>query len=477
MTFKSTDVSHITQMDPAPILHAIGWRPNPKKSRSWISGDTVYSVFKARTGDWLCKPFPDGKTGNALHMLREAEGLSFPAAIVRAEQILADNPDMTAETLLGGGDLDEIMNQISDKPEPRRIDAEAVKVADPSPILHELGYAPDAGEKGKWIGGPLGSLSVFRATRGDGSWLMLSHSNDQTIDVIRLISECRNLSFIDATNLAASILGTNTPALSSSPCHNLTSQTPAGPEPARKISSAEATERYYRGGTEWSLGNPVPDVLQRRGITSLPIKWSDAFVVSDRGSVRTPFRGSDSGHITGFESIQADGSKHLLSGSTIGIVTSRLEHADEIVVTESLIDAISHDLLHGPSARGYIVVRSGAEDYVVEQIAGLIKIGMPINRVTISTDNDAAGMVYSGKIMARIDRLRISDKHPKDPDRFIEKDFEVLYVPPMGRCNDHNDALQLALRSPDTKAGRRLQDYLDQLSEDAVYSSPAMAAE
>lgn len=481
MSYKPTDVSHITQSDPAPILHAIGWRPNPKKSRSWISSanDTVYSVFKSRSGDWLCKPFPAGKTGNALHMLREAEGLSFPASIVRAEQILADNPDMTAETLLGGGDLDEIMDQISDKPEPRRrIDTERIKLTDPSPILREMGYTPDAEEKGKWIGGPLGSLSVFRATSGDGSWLMLSHSNDaEKIDVIRLVAECRNLSFVDAGNLADSILGTNTPAPSSSPCPNLTSQTPAGPEPAKKISSAEATERYYRGGTEWSLGSPVPDVLQRRGITGLPVKWSGAFVVSDRGSIRTPFRGADGGHITGYESVQADGSKNLLTGSTIGIVTSRLEHADEIVVTESMINAMSHDLLHGPSARGYIVVRSGAEHLAVEHIAGMLKLGMPIQRVTIGTDNDAAGMSYASKIMARIDRLRISDRHPNDPDRFIEKDFEVLYVPPMGRCNDHNDALQLALRSPDTRAGRRLQDYLDQLGEDAIYSSPSMAAE
>lgn len=345
-------------------------------------------------------------------------------------------------------------------------------MSDPAPILAELGYSPDARERGKWVGGQLGSLSVFRATRkGGGAWLMLCHAHDKTLDIIGLLSECRGLTFVEAGNLAASIL-----SLAPSPRQDLKSQHDAGPTPRPKISSAEATERYYRGGTVWTAGSPIPELLQSRGITALPAKWSDTFVVSDRGSIRTPFRGADGANITGFESIQADGSKHLLAGSTIGVVTSRLEAADEIVVTESMIDAMSFDLLAGPSRRGYMVVRSGAEDYLAAQLAGIMKMGQPIKRVTIATDNDAAGMLYASKIMARVDRLRVSPKHADDEDRFIADDFQVLYMPPIGRCNDHNDALRLALDNPSSKAGQRLQDHLELLLDEVAHS-PMMAAE
>lgn len=140
-----------------------------------------------------------------------------------------------------------------------------------------------------------------------------------------------------------------------------------------------------------------------------------------------------------------------------------LKIAREIVVVESMIDAMSHDLLSKQCPeRGYIAIRSGSEKYTAAMVKSLIESGSPLEKVSIATDNDGAGMLYAHKIMTDIGNV---------------EELEVRYTPPIASKADHNDALRAALRGTSARAERIRKAIEDRRQASLDTFGPDMAAE
>lgn len=334
---------------------------------------------------------------------------------------------------------------------------------DPEPILRALGYEPHPTEKGKWTNGaPSGSLSVFQAKTGD--WIAKSFSEGRSYNMLSLVREKEGLSFVDAQGRARGIIGSYVPP---EPDHSkavLTSpeKSAAGTKAEQKLSIEQVEALYKRGSTEWRPGNPIPRQLMRRGVTGIPPKFAGTFRVSDGSTVRVPFysgRTEEGNGIVGMESRRENGTKHFAKNTRTGIWFSNpvcFSFADEIVIVESMLDAISYDLMiMSRPQTSYISIRSGSEELAIAMIQEIFeKSECKLTKITISTDNDAAGMNYAHKIMRGL-----SDE--------IGAGLKVLYAAPLFGANDHNDALRIALNS-DTPRTQKIRDYIARLEESAA---------
>lgn len=350
--------------------------------------------------------------------------------------------------------------------------------SEPYKIIEALGYTPHEDEKGKWTTGEKdGSIAVFRGKSGD--YMYRSWSRDERGNVLHLIRARTGLTFPAAVQYAREILsGTapsippNFPASKPTPAISSSTQTRAQPsDEDRKILNLDEVEsRYKSGSDDWSSGDRIPDILRDRGITVLDAKFSGTFRASrNDGSIRIPYFGmceKSGAGMVGMETRRPDGKKYYMRDTRAGIWYSHpasLEIAREIVVVESMIDAMSHDLLSKQcSERGYIAIRSGSEKYAVAMIKSLVEAGSPIEKVSISSDNDAAGMLYAHKIMLDIGNV---------------EGLEVRYTPPIGGKNDHNDALRAALRGSSARAERIREAIEDRRRESLDTFTPDMAAE
>lgn len=135
------DPTAVTTRDPAPALGALGYTPHATAHSMWVHPDRPQiSVWPARGGDYLWRDHAAGRTGNIIHLVRDIyPSLSFPAALIRARDLLVTNiaPSAAATTMAPAS---------SSAPTPASI--LAISLA-PSLLLKESSAAPAATEYAK----------------------------------------------------------------------------------------------------------------------------------------------------------------------------------------------------------------------------------------------------------------------------------------------------------------------------------------
>lgn len=217
------------------------------------------------------------------------------------------------------------------------------------------------------------------------------------------------------------------------------------------LTPAEVREKYTAGSEIWHPGDAIPPAFLDAGITHIGAKFAEAFAVSSEDSARIPeilLRDDGQPELAGYETRRSNGRVYKLRGGRVGIsITCGLDVATSIIITDSLLDAMAHDLINPDDPlRGYIAVSPGAEETAARMIRGLIESGVQIAGVIISTANAAGGMLTAHKVMSRLDRI---------------EGLELRYEPPGGGLRTHADVLRKVMSS--TGAGpSRIREAIEQ---------------
>lgn len=225
---------------------------------------------------------------------------------------------------------------------------------------------------------------------------------------------------------------------------------PPSPESDEKKSHSDLTLEYQHGSDEARPLDAVPDYLKSRGIYHVFEAAYDEMRIVPGGArfIYKRIRRDERGEIVsdndrkfivetaGFET-KEQGFVRYVKGGHAGLwIAGDIHTADEVVICESPLDCLSHAIVEYAEASPrtvYIAIRSGAEADCVE-ILLLMHREMRLNRVRVSTDNDAAGMSYAMKIMAGVRS---------------EKGLFIRYEPPQNFCVDQNEFLVQCVQRDD----------------------------
>lgn len=292
------------------------------------------------------------------------------------------------------------------------------------------------------------SIKTFKGTSGAGHWMWKNFTTGRSGTVIDLAHESEG-SLDAARRLLVSILG-NVSSNSQNPRSSTPLVDSSKPLP---LSPDEVRKKYETASEIWSPGDDVPGVLKSRGLIFVHERHRDSFRVTGNGSVRVPSYAIDEdgrADLVGYESRRLSGDKIYEKNTRVGVWLSGIhEGRRAIVVTESLIDSLSHEIMHNHPAYQYVGVRSGAEKYAANHIAALYRRKI-VDRVIITTDNDAAGLGYASKIM-----LELRDE--------IKSGLAVIYQPPRFGANDVNDELEHIMSGD---SGIQFYELLDRAHSD-----------
>lgn len=334
------------------------------------------------------------------------------------------------------------------------------KTLEAIPILKKLGfseYKHTTDETGKLVklkelGFERGSIRAHPFLGRSGQWMCRFPKSGSIrdkqfgtiVDVAYAIAgnlgKARQL-LRDATGYTPT--GTSSPVspISTTSAHETTAQAkettpvaaPLAQVSPKKPSPDELFAAYEEEGIEWTAGQSVPAYLQSRCIDSVHPIFSGTFRHSfgKRNDLAFPFRHFDADggwEFAGHEQ-KRKGYVSYSENGTAGIFVAMPPSAKKIVVTESVVDAISYARLMTPfddMSTGFIVVRSGSEKSAVILIEKMIEhCGTEI--VILATDNDPAGMMYAHKVGMGLYHLR--------------NKALVRYKPPLLAKKDWNDSL------------------------------------
>lgn len=207
---------------------------------------------------------------------------------------------------------------------------------------------------------------------------------------------------------------------------------------------------YESEGIEWTAGQPVPAYLQSRCIDAIHPIFSGAFRYScgKRNDLAFPFRHFDSDggwEFAGHEQKRKGYVSYSESGKA-GIFVAMPPTAKKIVVTESVVDALSYARLMTPfddMSTGFIVVRSGSEKSAVILIEKMIEhCGTEI--VILATDNDPAGMMYAHKVGMGLYHLRNKALVRYKPPLLAQKDWNDALVQKVTRAKSESQSMSPA---------------------------------
>lgn len=277
--------------------------------------------------------------------------------------------------------------------------------------------------KYKLIGGE--SIGCFVARSGD--WLFKSHSVGSVMNSISLYRDQTGTSFIEAVSRLEEI-------------HRIASiarndGATFGGETAAKARREEVIEYFKKGACSVDRCD-FETVLNKRGLSDVRRRRLENIRALGRdGDIKALyFHFDEDGKLepASVETIRVDGKKGYMKSGSVGCWLSQPDDIEscEVVICESVIDALSFEAMNPHSDKMLVALRSGAEE-----IAAKIAIKAAENgakRITIATDNDPAGLEYAAKVFAKIEEA-IRKKE-------IERIDVAMQLPP-GRANDWNDAL------------------------------------
>lgn len=332
-------------------------------------------------------------------------------------------------------------------------------------FLSGLGWIPDPADRYKKVTFTKDGRTVKTWQKSSGEYLATDHGDGLTGDAKKghvtttfsvfdlAFEQVGDKRWKEACDLLRSIVG------KPGPNHAKTSQTqpapvvqtsplPDHPQTKNKRTPEDIRAEYQAGSTRWHHGEPVPDYLVSRGITSLSKIFDGTFRVSDSGSgnLRFPHRymNAESRLLTGGVEKRGPNTKGLYSvGGTNGLwQTVGWPDSGTLVVFESQINAMSYDIMHPhPDGQMMMSIRAGTEHIAVRLIKLYIHM-KKISSVIVATDNDAAGLGYASRILAGL-YVNNADREPGHAK--YHGGSTAYYVAPPARHEDWNDALRASI--------------------------------
>lgn len=362
----------------------------------------------------------------------------------------------------------------------RKIDPADITTKDPAPALVALGWTLTAPKSNRWTAPGQPRISAFLGRGGD--WLIIGSGAGKAVNLLTFLRNLEpNLSFPATLTRADELLRTPvtkpTAAAINFDSDDTSSPTPSFPknppsaavaalkkavagssQPVEHLTPTEVHEKYTVGAAIWHRGDAIPPAFRDAGISHIGNKFSETFAVSIEDSARVQeilLRDDGQPELVGYETRRENGPVYKLRGGRAGIsITCGMEVATSIVITDSLPDAMAHDLIKpADPLRGYISVSSGAEEMAARLIRGMIETGVQISEVIVSTANAASGMLIAHKIMSRLDKI---------------DGLTLRYDAPAGGMRTHVDALRAVMRSNGAKATRIREAIEQRITADAV---------
>ena len=176
------------------------------------------------------------------------------------------------------------------------------------------------------------------------------------------------------------------------------------PVPERIKKPEPSTADRQQALKMWSRMQPQPEgghpYLQKRGISSETLtdrRFASVIRIDNRNNAIFPHYDSDG--LSGFEAKNEGFTGFSRGGEKRLWMTSNIEHAPRIVITESAIDALSHAEITGDSEAAYISVGGQLSPEQWQTLkTELADAKLRDAEIVIGTDSDEAGDKLAAKI-------------------------------------------------------------------------------